>query len=99
MDYGFPPGGLERLFRSYDRIVAHGVPSTGQQEQKPSRDATKDESKEEPPWASPEPTPKKQLLGDVRPEPYLAAEEADAKLIARLGYSPQQSWGDIRAQV
>jgi hypothetical protein len=47
MGYGFPPGGLERLFRSYDRIVAHGVPSTGQQG-KP-KDASKGESKEEPP--------------------------------------------------
>ena len=75
------------------------VPPTGQQGT--SKDNSEDESKEEPPWASPEPKAnpaKEQLLGDIRPEPYLAAEEADAKLKARLGYSPQQSWGDIRAQ-
>ena len=94
MDYGFPPGGLERLFRSYDRIVARGVPRDKQ---------------DEPPWhteepakapadPAPAPTPEPQrLVGNV-PEPYEAAEARDAQLKANLGYDPKKSWGDIRAE-
>ena len=62
MEHGFPPGGLERLFRSYDRIVAHGMPS-------------RKEQKEEPPWATPAkktpagapkgPPEAEQFVGDV----------------------------------
>ena len=61
MDYGFPPGGLERLFSSYDRIVAHGVPH--------AQAAGKKE--EEPPWATPSAKgpEAEQFMGDVPRQP------------------------------
>ena len=98
MDYGFPPGGLERLFRSYDRIVAHGVHRGKPDEppwhtEEPGKETAKD-----PDSKATEPSPEPQrVVGDV-PEPYEAAEARDAQLKANLGYDPKKSWGDIRAE-
>ena len=88
MDYGFPPGGLERLFASYDRIVSRGVHAQNQQKNQ----------EEDGPREGPKPTvPPPGEPAEEREEPYLAAERADAHRKEVLGYSPDQSWGDIAA--
>ena len=90
MDYGFPPGGLERLFARCDRIASRGMVH-----EPPPREP---ETKEEPKPAEPEPAEPAEPQPTEQPkEPQSeprAAEMADAQLKTLEGY-PQESWGDI----
>ena len=63
MEYYRPPGGIDGLFRQYDRIVSYGGHSKGNKLQEPSVEpgATKtppqpqpDQPPDAPPWQAPE---------------------------------------------
>ena len=55
MEYYRPPGGVDGLFRQYDRIVSHGGHSTGRKLQEPSVEPGETKTPSQPPPPQPSP--------------------------------------------
>lgn len=111
MDWSGPPGGLERMFAQYDRIVSHPHAAQPEPPGETTAPPPAQPSGDEPPWWSPptaaeetpqavaEETPQAAAMSDERmPSPPITQEEhADNQLKADLGYDPAKSWRDTEA--
>ena len=88
MDWGGPPGGLERMFAQYDAIVSHHPPAATPSPLEPNPSPSNPGPADEPPWWSPQ---------EMDSPPTSQNEYNEGALKQHLGYDPQKSWGDIQS--